>query len=33
VPKVREAARDRFPDVVESLKEEWKARAAGIDAL
>jgi acyl-CoA dehydrogenase len=33
LPKVREAARDRFPDVVESLKEEWKARAEGIDAL
>jgi acyl-CoA dehydrogenase len=32
LPKVREAARDRFPDVVESLKEEWKARAEGIDA-
>ena len=33
LPKVREAARDRFPNVVESLKEDWKARAAGIDAL
>ncbi|MGN6516803.1 MAG: acyl-CoA dehydrogenase family protein [Rhizomicrobium sp.] len=33
LPKVREAARDRFPDVVESLREEWKARAEGIDAL
>jgi acyl-CoA dehydrogenase len=33
LPKVREAARDRFPDVVQSLKEEWKARAESIDAL
>jgi acyl-CoA dehydrogenase len=33
LPKVREAARDRFPDVVQSLTEEWKARAESLDAL
>jgi len=33
LPKVKEAARDKYPDVVESLKEEWKSRAEGIDAL
>jgi acyl-CoA dehydrogenase len=33
LPKVREAARDRFPDIVADLKAEWEARAESIDAL
>jgi acyl-CoA dehydrogenase len=33
LPKVREAAKDRFPDVAEMLKEEWRAYADSIDAL
>jgi acyl-CoA dehydrogenase len=33
LPKVREAARSKHPDLVAELKEEWAARAAGIDAL
>ncbi|HTQ15426.1 MAG TPA: acyl-CoA dehydrogenase family protein [Rhizomicrobium sp.] len=33
LPKVREAAKDRFPDVAAMLKDEWKAYAEGIDAL
>jgi len=33
LPKVRAAAKDRFPDIVEELRQEWVARAEGIDAL
>ncbi|HEY1630549.1 MAG TPA: acyl-CoA dehydrogenase family protein [Rhizomicrobium sp.] len=33
LPKVREAAKDRYPDIAEMLKEEWRAYAEGIDAL
>jgi acyl-CoA dehydrogenase len=33
LPKARQAAEDRFPDVVQELREEWRARAEGIDAL
>ncbi|MBI3678266.1 MAG: acyl-CoA dehydrogenase family protein [Proteobacteria bacterium] len=33
LPKVRQAAKDRFPDIAEELKQEWAARALSIDAL
>ena len=33
LPKVRENAKDRFPDIAEELKAEWAARAQSIDAL
>ncbi len=33
LPKLREAAKDRFPDLAAELKAEWEARAESIDAL
>jgi acyl-CoA dehydrogenase len=33
LPKLKEAAKDRFPDVAAMLKEEWAAHAESIDAL
>jgi acyl-CoA dehydrogenase len=33
LPKLKEAAKDRFPDVAAMLKEEWRAHAESIDAL
>ena len=33
LPKVRENAKDRFPDIADELRAEWAARAQSIDAL
>jgi acyl-CoA dehydrogenase len=33
LPKLREAAKDRFPDIAAELQAEWEARAESIDAL
>jgi acyl-CoA dehydrogenase len=33
LPKVREAAQERYADLLAELKDEWKSRAASIDAL
>jgi acyl-CoA dehydrogenase len=33
LPKVRQAAKDRFPDIAEELLAEWANRAQSIDAL
>ena len=33
LPKVREAAKEKHPDLVQMLREEWAERAQGIDAL
>jgi acyl-CoA dehydrogenase len=33
LPKLKEAAKDRFPDVAAMLKEEWRAHAESLDAL
>jgi acyl-CoA dehydrogenase len=33
LPKLKEAAQDRYPDLVAELRAEWEARAESIDAL
>jgi acyl-CoA dehydrogenase len=33
LPKLKEAAQDRYPDLVAELRAEWEVRAEGIDAL
>ena len=33
LPKLKEAARDRYPDLAAELRAEWEARAESIDAL
>ncbi len=33
LPKVREAAHERYADLLTELKDEWKSHAASIDAL
>jgi acyl-CoA dehydrogenase len=33
VPKLREAAQERYADLLTELKDEWKSHAEGIDAL
>jgi len=33
LPKVRERAREKYPDLVAELREEWANRARSIDAL
>ena len=33
LPKVRENAKDKYPDIAEELRAEWAARAQSIDAL
>ena len=33
LPKLKQAAEDRYPDLVADLRAEWESRAASIDAL
>lgn len=33
LPKVREAAQERYADLLDELKDEWKSRAESLDAL
>jgi acyl-CoA dehydrogenase len=33
LPKLKEAAQDRYPDLVAELRAEWESRAESIDAL